>query len=274
VLGAPLNHSISPGRCDLAPRAIREVLGKFSPYDAEHGHDLSQIRVHDAGDLNISHLKPEDAAEPLGHAVAEAWNRADAVILLGGDNGITRPACLGAPVPLDRLGLVTLDAHLDLRDLDGGLINGNPIRALLEDGLPGANIVQIGIQAFANSAHYAEVGRRAGIRMITAEQALATDPAQMLAEALEDLAPRVDAIYFDLDVDVLDRTFAPACPGARPGGLMPWQVRKCAYIAGRHPKVRAMDLVEVDPEHDHHDLTCMAAASFLLAFASGLCARS
>ena len=29
---------------------------------------------------------------------------------------------------------MTLDAHLDLRDLDGGQTNSNPIRGLLEDG--------------------------------------------------------------------------------------------------------------------------------------------
>ena len=60
-------------------------------------------------------------------------------------------------------GLLTIDAHLDLRSLDGGLSNGNPVRALLADGLPGGQIVQVGLQSFANSAAYAEVAREAGI---------------------------------------------------------------------------------------------------------------
>ncbi|HEX2025318.1 MAG TPA: arginase family protein, partial [Actinomycetota bacterium] len=46
-----------------------------------------------------------------------------------------------------------------------------------------------------------------------------------------------------------------------------------ARAAGAHPKVRAMDVVEVDPERDVGDITVMAAASFVLAFASGLAAR-
>ena len=36
------------------------------------------------------------------------------------------------------IGLITLDAHFDMRDLERGLGNGNPVRALIEDGLPGS----------------------------------------------------------------------------------------------------------------------------------------
>ena len=54
-------------------------------------------------------------------------------------------------VALDEVGLITLDAHLDMRDLADGLGNGNPVRALIDDGLPGANIAQVGLAPFANS---------------------------------------------------------------------------------------------------------------------------
>ena len=94
-----------------------------------------------------------------------------------------------------------------------------------------------------------------------------------MAGALEHLAERADAIYVDVDLDVLDRAFAPACPGARPGGLAPMEVRRAARLAGRHPKVRAMDIVEVDPTQDVADVTVLTAASCLLSFSAGLVAR-
>ena len=65
---------------------------------------------------------------------------------------MTRPGVHGLGLPLDQVGLITLDAHFDMRDLDRGLGNGNPVRALIEDGLPGRNIAQIGLAPFANSA--------------------------------------------------------------------------------------------------------------------------
>jgi len=47
---------------------------------------------------------------------------------------------------IEEIGLVTLDAHFDMRDTDQGLSNGNPVRVLFEDGLPGANIAQVGLE--------------------------------------------------------------------------------------------------------------------------------
>jgi formimidoylglutamase len=203
------------------------------------------------------------------------------IAILGGDNSITRPAVHGLARALaqgqeatpDRVGLITLDAHHDLRDTSQGLNNGNPVRALLEDGLSGNNVWQIGIQPFANSPAYAAVAREHGIHVVTVDDVRTRGIGSAMAEALDDVAGRVDAIYVDLDVDVLDRAFAPACPGARPGGLMPAELFEAARLAGAHPKVRAVDIVEVDPERDVADVTVLAAARCLLSFASGLATR-
>ena len=271
VLGAPLRlGSITPGRCDLAPQAIRDALARFSSYDVAADADLRELNVRDFGDLDLSGASPEAAFAPVAAGVRDALSNARALVLLGGDNSITRPGVHGLGVPLDRAALLTLDAHLDLRTLDGGLTNGNPVRALLADGLPGANITQIGIQSFANSKAYMGVARDNGINVVTADFVHEHGVAVAVANALRHLSDRADAIYVDLDLDVLDRTFAPATPGSRPGGLAPWQIRQAAHLCGQHPKVRVLDLVEIDPTADINGATVLAAAACLLSFASGL----
>ena len=273
VVGVPLHvASISPTRSDLAPSAIRDALHRFSTY-AGDDVDLRAIEAADLGDAEVAELRPEDALEPAMEHVRDAVEGRDAVVILGGDNSATRPGVHGLGAPLDRLGVLSLDAHHDLRDTTEGLSNGNPIRALLEDGLPGVNVAQVGIQPFANSGAYAAVARDAGITVIDADSARASGVRRAVEDALDDLAGSVDAIYVDLDVDVLDRAFAPACPGSRPGGLTPWEVQAGARACGAHPKVLAMDVVEVDPERDAADITLMSAASFVLAFAAGLASR-
>ena len=271
VIGAPVRlGSITPGRCDLAPQAIRSALSRFSAYDVEFGRELSELAVGDFGNLAaLPELTVEQSFAPIKEVSAAALQNSDAAILLGGDNSITRPGC-HAVGPLNKCGLLTLDAHFDLRDLDNGLTNGNPVRALLADGLPGSQIVQIGIQSFANSKAYHDVARHAGITVVTADQVFAQGIEAAVCGALEQLAHTADSIYVDLDLDVLDRSFAPATPGSRPGGLAPWQIRRASRLCGLHPKVRAMDLVEIDPEKDIADATCLAAAACLLSFASGL----
>jgi formiminoglutamase len=160
ILGAPLRlGSITPGRCDLAPGAVRESLRKFSCYDIESDTDIHLIEARDLGDLPLADMTLEEALEPLSRAVASAIDEADAAVIIGGDNGVTRPGVRGIADSLADCGLITLDAHFDLRDLSGGLTNGNPVRALLADGVPGKNIVQIGIQPFANSRAYARVAQ-------------------------------------------------------------------------------------------------------------------
>jgi arginase family enzyme len=294
VLGAPVRRgSISGGDFHLAPTAIRSALQRYTTYDVEIGVDVRRIEIDDRGDLPLADDHPDAATPILELRVKEAVGLDGVALILGGDNSITRGGVRGlwksarvnlsdeesledltiGPPRLERIGLLTLDAHHDLRDLDGGLTNGNPIRALIEDGLPGANIAQIGIQSFANSKAYADIARDAGIHAVTAEQARSGGIEPVVREALAKLEQVTDAIYVDLDVDVLDRAFAPACPGSRPGGLTPMEVQQAARLCGAHPKVRAIDIVEVDPTRDVAEATVMAAASFVLSFAAGLAAR-
>jgi formiminoglutamase len=274
VLGAPIRlGSITPSRCDLAPPAVRSILRKYSCYDVEADTDLHLLEARDLGDLPLADVTLEDAMEPISSAVDNAIENADAVVMIGGNNGVTRPGVYGLDHSLSNCGLITIDAHFDLRDLDGGLTNGNPIRALLEDGIPGEKIVQIGIQPFANSRAYADIARSAGITIMTMDQVRAHDVETLLNEALEYLSRITAAIYVDLDIDVLDRSFSPATSGSRPGGLTPWELRRVAWLCGVHPKVRAIDLVEVDPTRDIADVTLLTTGACLLSFASGLVTR-
>lgn len=268
VLGVPMNSSITPGRCDMAPGAIRVALERYSPYDVDADLDLRRVWVTDYGNVTVT--TPAGSKNEIANAVRGALEKNEKLVIFGGDNGITRPGVHGIHENLEAVGLLTLDAHFDLRDLGQGLSNGNPVRTLLADGLPGENIHQIGIQSFANSMAYADIARQEGIRFVTTDEIERRGLDEVLEESLSFLTERVDVIYFDLDVDVLDRAFSPGTPGSRPGGLLPSEVKRAAKRCGRHPKVKVMDLVEVDPSKDVADITVLNAASFLLSFAAGL----
>src|SRR5690606_29869662 len=137
LLGAPLNErSLTPGRSDLGPTALRVALPRLPTYDAATGLELD-VRVPDAADVALAAASPSDAFGPVRDAVAAQSHRALS-ILIGGNNAITRPGVHA--FGLDRVGVLTLDAHFDLRDTDQGLTNGNPIQALLDDGLDGRRI--------------------------------------------------------------------------------------------------------------------------------------
>ena len=53
LLGAPLEAgSVSPGRCDLAPAAVRQAMKRLSTYDLTSGLELS-VPVRDRGDVPV-----------------------------------------------------------------------------------------------------------------------------------------------------------------------------------------------------------------------------
>ncbi|WP_426051704.1 agmatinase family protein [Brevundimonas sp. SL161] len=266
LIGAPLNErSLTPGRCDLGPKAFRAVLPRLSTYDIETGRELG-LRVHDAGDVPLKAVSPADAFIPLRDAVKAQASRG-LTILVGGNNAITRPGVHG--LGLDRVGVLTLDAHFDLRDTDQGLTNGNPIQAVLDDGLAGARISQVGLAPFANTRRAHEKARAAGISVRMARECRERGLAGVVAEELERLSALCDVLYVDFDIDVIDRSQWPASPGARPGGVSVHDFFDATRVIGAHPKVRAVDLTEYDPSLDVGDLGSLTAGRWFCELLAG-----
>ncbi|MBU1587507.1 MAG: arginase family protein, partial [Actinobacteria bacterium] len=121
---------------------------------------------------------------------------------------------------------------------------------LIEAGLAGSRVVQVGIEPFANSRAYAQRAADLGITVITRDELRKRPIADLMAEAIE-LAG--DRVHVDLDVDVCDRAVAPACPASVPGGISAIELRDAARVAGGHPSVVSIDLVEVDAAADAPD---------------------
>jgi formimidoylglutamase len=274
IVGVPSSKaSLSPSRADLTPLAVRDRLARFSTFHGEWGVDFGGISVNDDGNWAVSELDMHDmpiAVEQLSRSLPEV----PLTLYLGGDNAITRPLVRAVAADRGRVGLITFDAHHDVRTLELGPTNGSPIRGLIEeDGLPGANVVQIGIHSFANSAEYRAYCDDRGVTVMTVGDVEQRGIESVVEDAMTVLTSKCDAIYIDVDVDVLDQAFAPGCPGARPGGMrvrdLAEGVRRCA----RHDKVTAMDFVEVDTEADRDGLTLDAMAHLVLSAVAGFSER-
>ncbi len=268
LVGAPLAAgSVTPGSCDKAPGLLRQTLPRIGRYDVETRRELS-VLLADLGDVAVRDLSIEQATEPIAQAVRSSVDSHALTLVVGGNNAVTRPAVIGMGLPLDKLGLITLDAHFDMRDLDSGLNNGNPVRALMEDGLPGRNIAQVGLASFANSRTMHEDALAAGNLAITIGEVRRHGIGAAIDRALDRLR-HCEAILVDCDIDVIDRSQFPAAPGARPGGMAVHDffvaVRRLASIA----RVQIMDLVEWDPPLDPTDLSALTAARWVAECLAG-----
>ena len=271
LLGAPMEAgSVTPGRCDLAPETIRRALKRFSTYDVETGRELD-VAVADLGDVPVQGVSPADGFAPIRDAAAAAVAGHGLTLLLGGNNAVTRPAAHALGVPLEKVGLITLDAHFDMRDTAQGPMNGNPVRCLLEDGLPGRNICQIGLAPFANTAEMHRDARDAGIQVYHSGH-LDRGMEAILRDALERLR-HAELLMVDFDIDVIDRAQLPGAPGARPGGMASRLFFYAARRLAAEPRVRLVDLTEFDPGLDVSDVSALTAGRWVCEILAGFSPR-
>lgn len=271
VVGVPaFRTSLSPTGAHATPAAIRSALARYSTYAASRGVDVAILSARDDGD--VDEPDGESGEERVVAAVARTSESSRLVVALGGDNSLTYGVALGAlGGDLPRAGLVTLDAHHDLRD---GHSNGSPVRRLIEAGLAGERVVQVGIADFANSAEYAVRARDLGITVITRGALRSRPMADVMQEALAIAGSAGGPVHVDLDVDVCDRSVAPGCPAAAPGGISADDLREAAFCAARSPLVRSIDIAEIDATADVPDgRTVRLGALCLLESAAGLAAR-
>jgi formiminoglutamase len=253
--------SITPRSSTSTPQAVRAQLERYSTWSYSDGVDLADsIAVVDHGDV----VDPDGdgGAERVARLLASFADDVALRIVLGGDNAATwhTMRALAAGDYAD-VGLVTLDAHLDLRD---GVSNGSPVRQLLDDGLDGHHVVQVGLADFSNSATYARRAHEAGITVISRDA--------LRHESVEEAAQRAVAIagaggrrvYVDIDMDAADRQTVPGCPAAAPGGLSADEMRRFVRAVAVQQAVVALDVTEIDVERDADDQRTLRLAALLV----------
>lgn len=253
--------SVTPRSATSSAQAIRQALERFSTWSYSDEVDLVDVvALVDYGDI-----PDPDGATVHEHlrAVIDSFDPSVALrVVLGGDNAATWHALRALSSPdLAQWGLVTLDAHLDLRD---GVSNGSPVRQLLEAGLPGCNVVQVGLADFSNSSYYAKRAHEAGITVISRD-ALRREPLEdVVGRALEIAGAGGRQVYVDIDMDAADRAVVPGCPAAAPGGLSADEMRRFVRRITTDSRVAAIDLTEIDVERDSDDQRTVRLAALLV----------
>ena len=270
LVGVPaFKTCLSKSSANLTPAAIRTALSRYSTYSGTDEIELNGLAFSDLGDIaNPDH---EDGEKRVATFLADVRENYKLLIALGGDNSITYSVAAGLWPDLSKIGLITLDAHHDLRD---GISNGSPVWRLIQSGLSGKNIVQIGISDFANSKAYTDRANENGVHIVYRDALRKRPISDVMAEALDIAGSGGREIYVDLDVDVCDRSVAPACPASVPGGISADELRQAAHLAGSDSRVRAIDITEIDASLDTDDQrTVRLAALLVLEAAAGVAKR-
>ena len=268
LFGVPFDGAVigRPGARD-GPDAIRAQMAKLKPWTL--GKGAMPTGVRDWGNVRcpMDVAGAHQATESAALAVLDAGQLP---LALGGDHSLTFPLVKAHEGRRQTLGVINLDAHLDVRDFSGTPNSGTSFGRLLALGLvPGENLVEVGIRDFANAHAYVQKVHKAGGTILGASE-WSREGLSVIDHAIEVASDGVDGVYLSIDIDVLDQSEAPGVSAPTPGGIRSSELFAAVRrIAERAPLVGA-DIMETAPPLDRDHMTSRAAAYAVMHLLAGL----
>lgn len=281
VVGVPLSRSsISASGASEFPEAFRRSWRGFTTYNLDEDIDLSEMTALDVGDVPMHVTNIQQCHDNIIEASAALHKHFDTskVCAIGGDHSITAMMVKGLHQvrPNEKIGILQFDTHFDLRDMtDNGPSNGTPMRNLIESGVvEGSNMCNIGLHGFFNTKDLKNYADEKGVNYFTLRETRKKGIEETVVACLEALAAKVDTIYLTVDMDVLDIAYAPGVPASTPGGMTTAELLEGVLAAAKHPKVKAMDIVCLDPQKDSQvQPTVKLGTHVFLTFLTGVMLR-
>ncbi len=283
VVGAPFDGGTShrPGT-RFGPMAIRTT--DYLPHDGSRPHlalrvdALADLRVVDAGDVEMYSGDVETAIASLEAAVHKVCAAGAVPLVLGGDHTIALPDATGVARQhgFGRVSMIHFDAHADTGDIEFGSLwgHGQPMRRLIESGaLRGDRFLQLGLRGYWPEPATLSWMAEQDMRSFEMTEIGARGLDACLDEAFEIALDDCDGVFLSVDVDVCDPGHAPGTGTPEPGGLSARQLLDAVRRICIELPVLGMDIVEVSPPYDHAEITAFLANRVALEALSGMAVR-
>lgn len=241
------------------PAALRAALTNLAaPRDATNFADL--------GDIEVIGDDLEEGQAALANRVSDALGSHDRVVVLGGghETAFGSYSGLARKYPDKQIGIINLDAHLDLRLVgQNGASSGTPFTQIRDLDPESFDYLCLGIAAESNTVALLDRAQDWGVTIISDHALIENHSAA--DQAIDDIIERSDMIYLTIDIDVLPHFQAPgvSAPAARGvplstiEHLVRYVINSCDTSGTDCPLA---DIVELSPPNDPQSVTARSAA--------------
>ena len=240
LFGAPYDSTTSfrPGT-RFGPAAMRSESFGIETYSPYQDRDLEDIRVHDAGDLELPFGAPDRALDMIEEKAAAILADGKVPFLLGGEHLVTLGSVRAAAKRFPDLRILHFDAHADLReDYLGVTLSHACVIRRCHDLLGDGRIWQFGIRS----------GTREEFAFMRAGHVV-TEPFTL--ETLPQVSfPEGTPVYLTVDMDVLDPSEFPGTGTQEAGGVRFGELLAALRDVLTRFRVVALDSVELSPPLD------------------------
>lgn len=254
IMGIPFDGAVSCGKgAALAPEKLR-TLSRYLPAITETGLVLDNVRVHDIGDIPIDldwnryYQEVEDQAYSL-------FKNGKFCLFIGGDHSVTIPLqkAYGRYYKENgkqKIGIIHFDSHADICDTydNHKWSHACTERRAVEDVISPKDLAFLGLRSFEEEelVYFKE---NPDVLVIKAYEVY-RDGFLASYKKLEERFKDYDAVYFTLDIDVVDPAFAPGTGTPEAGGLSSRELIEFTRLLVDNLPIKAMDIVEVSPPLD------------------------
>ncbi|THE37774.1 formimidoylglutamase [Citrobacter murliniae] len=234
-----------------APDALRKALANLASHS---GHD----RLVDLGNIVAQSPDLEGAQQALRSAIQRCQLAEMRTFVLGGghETAFAHGAGLLDAFPRSKVGIVNLDAHLDLRHAEQAT-SGTPFRQLAElcdEQQREFYYACVGVSRAANTQALWDEAQRRGVTVV---EDLHCHQAQA---QIAQFVASVDVIYLTIDLDVLPVWEMPAVSAPAALGVPLATVLGLIEPLCCSGKLQAVDMVEFNPRFDDDGRAARVAA--------------
>jgi agmatinase len=283
IIGAPYDAGASyRGGARFGPKMIRTT--DYLPHDSSRPHltlrvdPLQDLRVLDAGDVEMPGVEQRLPLDNLEKAVQLVTEAGAIPIVLGGDHTITWPDVTGVAraVGWGRVSVIHFDAHADTGDIQWGSLIGHglPMRRLIESGAcRGDRFLQIGLRGYWPEPPTLRWMAEQRMRSFEMHEVVTRGLDAVMEEAFTIAVDDCDGVFVSVDVDVVDPGTAPGTGTPEPGGITGRQLLDTVRRIAIELPVVGIDVVEVSPPYDTAEITAFLANRVVLEMLSGIAYR-
>lgn len=285
IIGAAAGWGAQIRACEEGPEAL-QAIGLFESLKlagiSVKGWDtlFPLERAKDA-DIPLSEVLPliYDFNQRLAELVAARIDKGEFPVILGGDHSIAVGTWNGVHKSVKQLGLLWIDAHMDAHTPEttpSGAWHGMPLAALLGFGDPKMtkllhdepvlrpeNICLIGIRSFEEGEM--ALLKRLNVKIFFIEEVFERGIKTVLQEAVEHVSRATEGFGVSLDLDVIDPLEAPGVGSPEAGGIPSADLIKALRIFHHHPQLKALEIVEYNPQRNHLNKTAELCCEILKA---------
>ncbi len=222
------------------PARIIEASIQLELFDEELETEPYQAGIHTLPFPEGMPIEPQKAKKLCQHIAKELFGQGKVPIFIGGDHSISIGVIEAASDTFDRLSVLQLDAHTDMRNEYQGTTLSHACVA--RRAMERCNVVQAAIRS--SSKDEWNLLKNTGALPITAAS-IKRD----LKGATDNILSRIKTrdIYITIDVDCLDPSLMPATGTPEPGGLDWYELIYIIKEVTRHHRIVGFDVVELAP---------------------------